>query len=263
LAESASIAADSLGAVRSLLDRWRAWLSDPSVVAWRCRGCKWEIWCFFAARRGQHVCDDCGCRQFVPPEAYAWNERVMAAREERQRCEERREAFRERVRRAASEAREVEEARRRRAHRESYAALAVQSGVVASRVEYDRLSDREVDEIAAASELSGLLHADLLQARREAERSEGPADSASSLAASLSLIGWLTNCTWAAVGFGLLSVSTREGIQDWKRRRASSYRTRWSEVFGSLTEAERALVTRVFRHRFPDWAALIEQQAQP
>lgn len=259
MADGPSIAARHGPARPSLVDLLRASIADPAVVTWRCRGCGWEIWCPFIARFDAQRCETCACVQCVPPEAHAWNERVIFDREERLRREERRRADQAAAHRFAKEAVEREAQRRRRVLRESYAALAIDAGVVADRGHYDRLTDFEVDEIAAASELSELLHADLLRARQEGLAADDNVRSSHSLASCLGLVALFTDGLWSATGLSLLAWSARAVGDDWKTHRAAKYRDRWVGLFQSLTPDERLLLTRVFRHRFPAWAAAISE----
>jgi predicted nucleic acid-binding Zn-ribbon protein len=239
----------------------------PDVVEWSCRGCKWAINCEWHERNAVQTCPDCGCRQYVPGSAFAWNARLIHEREAKQREEEfarqqaaetarRQSEAAEQQRRDAAAAAERERQRQAEIVLVQLADVAAGAGLIDSKEDFRYLSPQAVANLKALSDLADGLHADLMSAMDDNVAAEKGVAYGRPAAAGASILSLLNGYGWVGLAFGALAVSARVISNDWKRAKMAEFQAKWTRILSFSSADELAAFTRVFAYKYPALASM-------
>lgn len=248
-------------------DRLRAMIEKPDVVTWNCRGCRWAINCDWHERNDVQDCPECGCKQYVPGNAFAWNSRLIREREAKQRAAEYARQQAEDAARQAREAevrrcREVAEAAQREQERQNQlvlnqlADIAAGAGLIESKDAFRYLDAEDIAGIKALSDCADALHADLMSAMDDNVLAEKGVAYGRPAAAGASVVSLLAGYGWAGLAFGALAVGARWISNDWKRAQMAEYQAKWAKLFSQFSADEMRAFTAVFAYKYPALASM-------
>lgn len=248
-------------------DRFRAMIEKPDVVTWNCRACKWAINCEWNERNDVQDCPECGCKQYVPGSAFAWNSRLIREREAKQHAiDNAREQAEDAARRArAAEAQrrqDAADAARREQERQTQlvlnqlADIAAGAGLIESKEAFRYLDAEDVAGIKALSDCADALHADLMSAMDDNVLAEKGVAYGRPAAAGASVLSLLGGYGWAGLAFGALAVGARLISNDWKRAQMAEYQAKWAKLFSQFSAEEMRAFTAVFAYKYPALASM-------
>lgn len=251
----------------SQTDRARSLLEKPDLVRWNCPLCKWAINCDWQERKDIHDCPVCGCKQYVPGSAFAWNSRMIRDREAKQAAAE---YARKQAEQAARRAREAEAKRRQRAAEaaqrererqnqlvlDQLANIAIGAGLIESKEVFQYLDAEEISGIKALSDCADALHADLMNALDDNVLAEKGVAYGRPAAAGASVVSLLAGYGWAGLAFGALAVGARWISNDWKRAQMAQYQAKWTGIFSQFTAEDMCAFTAIFAYKYPALASM-------
>lgn len=263
----------------SIFDHIRERFQSPEIVEWVCSGCNWTICCKWFERYDVHTCPDCGCRQYVPANAFAWNVRVFKERERRQRAIEYAQVLRrldeENARRKAEEEasrrREIEEREKRNAAAAAeqekrrlaeivfahLADIAVGARLINSKEDFRYLSPQDIANLKTLSDLADALHADLMSAMDKNVLAEKGVAYGRPAAAGLSILSFFNGYALAGLAFGAVAVGARVISNDWKRAKMAEMQVKWAKILSGFGADDIDHLSRVFAYKYPSLAAMM------
>ena len=194
--------------------------------------------------------------------------RVLAA--EHQAAEERARAIaaqqaqdseREANRRAAAaEASRLAQERQRQIVLNRRADLAIGSGIVSSRQEFDRLSAGEISEIVRMEVLADSLQSDIVAAFGQNATAEKAVAIGRPASTGASIVSLLNGYGWAGLAFGAAAVGARWMANDWKRSKEAEFRARWAGHLSALNRAQLELFSRIVVYKYPALSQIVASQ---
>lgn len=236
-------------------------------MTWNCRACKWAINCDWHERNDVQDCPECGCNQYVPGNAFAWNCRLIREREAKQRAadharqqaEDAAQQVREaevRRRLVAAEAAQREQDRQNQLVLNQLADIAAGAGLIESKDAFRYLDAEDIAGIKALSDCADALHADLMSAMDDNVLAEKGVAYGRPAAAGASVVSLLAGCGWASLAFGALAVGARWISDDWKRAQLAEYQAKWAKLFSQFSADEMRAFTAVFAYKYPALASM-------
>jgi ssDNA-binding Zn-finger/Zn-ribbon topoisomerase 1 len=251
----------------SLLDRVRSWIENPEAVSWSCRACKWGIRCDWDERAAVQECPDCGCKQYVPGYAFAWNSRILRARAESRRAAEQQRKQLERANREQEDAivqrrliqaqiaqQEFEDQQRR--DLDQLAGIAVCIGLIEDKHSLQFLDAEDIETLREYSSLADELHADLMAAVDGNVRAEKGVAYGRPAAAAAGVASALAGNNWAGLAFGALALGARAISDDWKRAKMAEYQAKWLKTLSGFSAEQMRIFSAVFAHKYPALASM-------